>query len=116
MLAAAPCLWPFAARAQQATRSIGLLGATSASEQSQWVAALVQRLRELGWVEGRNLAITYRWANGSTERAAEMAAELVGSKVDVIVTSAGPMVAAAKRATTVVPIVFATAADPVGAG
>jgi putative ABC transport system substrate-binding protein len=75
----------------------------------------VRRLRELGWIEGRNVAIEYRWAEGREERYAEMAAELVRRKVDVIVTS-GSATLAAKQTTSVIPIVFALAADPVGAG
>jgi len=110
--------WPLAARAQQAAKvpTIGFMGAGSASLQSQWSAAFLQRLRELGWIEGRTVAIAYRWAEGSYERAAEIAAELVRLKVDVIVTSGTAVVLAAKRATAVVPIVFATAADPLGGG
>jgi len=76
----------------------------------------VQRLRELGWIEGRTIAIDYRWAEGSRERAAEIAAEFVRLKVDVIVTSATVVVIAAKQATSVIPIVFAAASDPVGTG
>ena len=79
------------------------------------LAAFVQRLRELGWIEGRTVAIEYRWAEGRSERFAEIAAEFVRLKVDVIVT-AGGAVAAAKQATSVIPIVFAIAADPVGSG
>ena len=74
----------------------------------------VQRLHELGWNEGRTIAIEYRWAEGREERFAELAAELVRLKVDVIVTSGTPQVLAAKQATSVIPIVFATAGDPVG--
>jgi putative ABC transport system substrate-binding protein len=83
---------------------------------SQWVAAFVQRLRELGWIEGRTIAIEYRWAEGRAERAAEIAAELVQRKVDVIVTSGTAVVVAAMQATSVIPIVFAAAGDPVGTG
>jgi putative tryptophan/tyrosine transport system substrate-binding protein len=83
---------------------------------SQWVAAFVQRLRELGWIEGRTVAIEYRWAEGRSERFAEIAAEFVRLKVDVIVTYATPPVIAAKRATAVVPIVSAVMGDPVGTG
>jgi putative ABC transport system substrate-binding protein len=108
--------WPLAARAEQTPKTIGLLGASSASQQSQWTAAFVQRLRELGWIEGRNVAIEARWAEGSNERAAEFAAELIRRGPDVIVTSGTPIVLAAKRVTTTVPIVFATASDPVGSG
>jgi putative ABC transport system substrate-binding protein len=109
--------WPLAARAQQAGRlpTIGFLGATQSVE-SERVAALQQRLHELGWIEGRTIAIEYRWAEGRNERYAENAAELVGLKVDVIVTSTTPPTVAAKQMTTVIPIVFAAANDPVGTG
>src|SRR5262249_30415532 len=109
--------WPLEARAQQPGKlpTLGFLGAASASSWSPWVAAFLQRLRELGWIEGRNLAIEYRWAEGSSDRAAELAAEFVRRKVDVIVTGGLPAVAV-KQATSVIPIVFAVAADPVGTG
>ncbi len=116
LLGGAAAAWPLAARGQQAAKTIGLLGAVPASQQSPWTDAFLQRLRELGWIEGRTVSIAYRWSEGSNERAAEMAAELVRLKVDVIVTSGTPIVLAAKRATATVPIVFATAADPVGSG
>ena len=80
------------------------------------MAAFVQRLRELGWIEGRTVVIDYRWAEGRTERYAEIAAEFVRLKVDVIVTVGGAAVAAAKQATATIPIVFAGAGDPVGSG
>src|SRR6516164_956007 len=112
----AAAAWPLAARAQPTAKTIGLLGAVSASQQSSWTEAFLQRLRELGWIEGRTVSIAYRWTDGSNERAAEMAAELVRLRVDVIITSGTPTILAAKRATTTVPIVFATAADPVGSG
>ena len=85
-------------------------------QSSQRTAAFVQRLRELGWVDGRNVAIEYRWAEGRSERFAEIAAEFVLLKVDVILTHNTPPVLAAKQATSVIPIVFATAGDPVGTG
>src|SRR5262249_39532483 len=99
---------PLAARAQQAGKlpTIGFLGADPSIE-SKRVAAFVQRLRELGWIDGRNLAIEYRWAEGRNERYAENAAELVRLKVDVIVTVATVPTLAAKQATAVIPIVFA---------
>ena len=101
--------WPLAARAQQAKAAIiGLLGTGTAAAQSQWTAAFVQRMRELGWVEGRNLAIEYRWAEGRTERLAELANDLVRLKVDVVVTHNTPGPLAAKQATSTIPIVFAT--------
>jgi hypothetical protein len=109
--------WPLAAHAQEAAKlpTIGFLVAGTPSSHGQWVAALVQRLRELGWIEGRTVAIEYRWAEGRTERYTEIAAEFVQRKVDVIVTS-GPAVLSAKQATSVIPIVFAVANDPVGTG
>jgi ABC-type uncharacterized transport system substrate-binding protein len=116
--AAAPCaFWPLAAREQQPARpTIGFLGANTALSDSPWITAFVQRLLQLGWSEGRNIAIEVRWAEGRAERAAEIAAEFVRLKVDVIVTEGTPQVIAAKHATSVVPIVFAAAGDPVGAG
>jgi ABC-type uncharacterized transport system substrate-binding protein len=110
--------WPIAAHAQQAGKlpTIGFLGAATPLVASQWVAAFVKRLGELGWIEGRTIAIEYRWAEGRSERFAEIAAEFVGLKVDVIVTWASAPVAAAKQATITIPIVFAAQTDPVGAG
>jgi len=109
--------WSLAARAQTAKLpTIGLWGPTTASVGRQRVAAFVQRLRELGWIEGRTITIEYRWAEGRNERAAEIAAEFVKLKVDVIVAQGTPSVIAAKQATSVIPIVFATVADPVGSG
>ena len=110
--------WPRIARAQQPTKlpTIGFLGSTTLSGQSHWVTAFVQRLRELGWVEGRTMAIEVRWAEGRSERAAEIAAEFVRLKVDVIFTSGGPNVAVAKRATSVIPIVFTATGDPIASG
>jgi ABC-type uncharacterized transport system substrate-binding protein len=110
--------WPIAARAQQAGRlpTIGFLGGQSASAMSHLVTAFVQRLRELGWVDGRNIAIEYRWVEGRNERAAEVAAEFVRLKVDVIVTAGTTNVIAARQATSIIPIVFAAAGDPLGTG
>jgi putative tryptophan/tyrosine transport system substrate-binding protein len=109
--------WTVAARAQTAKLpTIGFLGALSPSAASQWTAAFVQRLRELGWIEGRTVAIEYRWAEGHNARLAEIAAEFVQRKVDVIVTHSAEPVIAAKQATSVIPIVIAAAADPVGTG
>ena len=117
LLGGAAAAWPLAARAQQPAKlpTIGFLGQSTPSAESQWVDAFVQRLRELGWIEGRTVAIEYRWAEGRTERLAEIAAEFVRLKVDVIVTS-GTAVVAAKQATSVIPIVFAVVGDPVGSG
>jgi putative ABC transport system substrate-binding protein len=110
--------WPLAARAQQPAKlpTIGFMGQTTRSAAGEWTAAFVQRLRELGWIDGRNVAIEYRWGEGRSERFAEIAAEFVQLKVDVIVTSGTPQVLAAKQATSVIPIVFATTGDPVGTG
>ena len=95
--------------------TIGYLGTTTTLIQSQWVAAFVQRLRELGWIEGRTITIEVRWAEGHPERYAEIAAEFVRLKVDIIVTLGGAVLAA-KQATSVIPIVFAAANDPLDTG
>jgi ABC-type uncharacterized transport system substrate-binding protein len=117
-LGGATIAWALAARAQQAVKlpTIGLMGSGTAAAQSQWTAAFAQRLKELGWSEGRNVAIDYRWAEGRSERFAESAAEFVRRKVDVILTHNTPPTLAAKQATSAIPIVFATAGDPVGSG
>jgi putative ABC transport system substrate-binding protein len=108
---------PFSARAQQPARipRIGILAAPSASFFSARVEAFRQRLRELGYVEGKNILIEYRYAEGKLERLPDLAAELVRLKVDVIVT-AGTANLAAKKASPTIPIVFAAAGDPVGSG
>ena len=118
LLGGAAAAWPLGARAQELAKlpTIGFLGANTPASQSQWTAAFVQRLRELGWSEGRNIVIAYRWADGRADRSAEIAAEFAQLKVDVIATSGTPMALAAKRATSTTPIVFATAGDPVGTG
>jgi putative ABC transport system substrate-binding protein len=110
--------WPLVARAQQPGRlpTIGYLGGISAVEESRYTAAFLQRLRELGWTEGRNVTIEYRWSDGRTERAAEIADEFVRLKVDVILTSGNEFALVAKLATPIIPIVFALAGDPVGTG
>jgi len=114
----AAVIWPFTADAQRVAKvpTIGFLGQLSESAMSKWTGAFVQQLRELGWVEGRTVAIEYRWAEGRSERFADIAAELVRLKVDVIVTGGTIAILAAKQATSVIPIVFATAGDPVGTG
>jgi hypothetical protein len=116
-LGGAAAAWPLAARAQQPGKlpTIGFLGSTR-SATSEWTTAFVQRLRELGWIDGRNVAIKYRWGEGRNERFAQIAAEFVRLKVDLIVTGATPPTIAAKQATSVIPIVFAVAGDPVGTG
>jgi putative ABC transport system substrate-binding protein len=116
-LLGAAVAWPLAARAQQAGKlpTIGFLGASTSSAWSQWTAAFAQRLRELGWTEGRTVMIEYRWAEGRSERYTEIAAGFVQHNVDVIVT-VGSAVAATKQVTSTIPIVFAIAVDPVGSG
>ena len=108
--------WPIAARAQQPGKlpTIGFLG-VDATVWAPWTAAFVARLRQLGWIEGRTIAIEYRWSEGRPERNAEIAAEFVKLNVNAIVTlgSAGP---ALKKVTSVIPIVFALSTDPVGGG
>ena len=118
MLSGSVACWPLAARAQQPgkLRTIGFLGVASASVWGQWVAAFVQRLRELGWIEGRTVAIEYRWADGRIERFAEIAAEFARLKVDIIVTAGPQAVSAAKQVMPVTPIVFAITGDAVGTG
>jgi ABC-type uncharacterized transport system substrate-binding protein len=117
LLGGAPVAWPLAAGAQQARLpTIGFLGATTPAAESQRLAAFTQRLGELGWIEGHTVAIDVRWAEGRNERMAEIATEFVRHRVDVIVTQGTASIIAAKQATAVIPIVFAAAGDPVGAG
>ena len=106
--------WPARAQVRAGVPTIGFLG-TDAAAWSPWTAAFVDRLRQLGWIDSRTVTIEYRWSQGRAERAAEIAAEFVRLKVEVIVT-AGPNVAIAKQATTVIPIVFALANDPIRSG
>jgi putative ABC transport system substrate-binding protein len=114
VVAGSIAVWPLAARAQQPGKLpiIGFLG-TDASAWSSYTAAFVQRLRELGWIEGRTIAIEYRWSEGRPARNAEIAAEFVRMKVDVIVTNAFAA-SAVKQATSIIPIVFPLGIDPVG--
>jgi ABC-type uncharacterized transport system substrate-binding protein len=116
-LGGAAAAWPLAARAQQGGRlpTIGLLGVGTAAGWIYFTAAFVQRLRDLGWIEGRTVAIEYRWAEGRRERFTEIAAEFVRLKVDVIVTG-GDAAGAARQVTSVIPIVFALGLDPLGSG
>jgi len=108
--------WPLAVDAQQAARlpTIGFLGANPVGF-APWTAAFVARLRELGWIDGRTVTIEYRWSEGHTERYAEIAAEFVRQKVDVIVT-VGSAVPIVKQMAGDIPIVFAVAIDPVRSG
>src|SRR5215475_3829909 len=114
-LLGAAATWPVAARAQQKLPTIGYLGSTARWTESPRDAALLQRLRELGWIEGRTIAIEHRWAENRMERYAEIATEFVRLRVDVIVTF-GTAVPAFKQATSAIPIVFTIDADPVGRG
>jgi putative tryptophan/tyrosine transport system substrate-binding protein len=109
--------WPLAAQAQQGKRvTLGYLGTSTSSTENQRVAALLQRLRDLGWAEGSNLAIEYRWADGRGERFAELAEQFVAMKVDVIVAAGSAAAKAAKDATSVIPIVFPFGGDLVALG
>ena len=116
LLGSAAAAWPLAARAQQAGKLpiIGFLGSDAAGWRP-WTDAFVQRLRELGWIDGRTVAIEYRWSEGRPERSAEIAAEFVRLKPAVIVTNAGS-VSTLKQATSVIPIVFVLAGNPVESG
>jgi ABC-type uncharacterized transport system substrate-binding protein len=118
LLSATAVSWPVAARAEQPVKlaTIGYMGPNSPSVDSYRLPAFVKRLSELGWIEGRTVTIEYRWAEGRSEHLAEIAAEFVQRKVDVIVTAATPPTAAAKQATSTIPIVFAAVGDPVGTG
>ena len=112
-------VWPLAARAQpERMRRIGVLMPADENdpEQKRRLSAFLQRLRELGWIEGRNVAIEYRWAEGRNEPLPEIARDLVRLNVDVIVTSGNEAVRASKQATLVIPIVFTVAGDPLGTG
>jgi putative ABC transport system substrate-binding protein len=117
LLSGGAAAWPLVARAQQPPKpTIGYLGPNARSLDGQRLVAFLERLRDLGWIEGRTIDIEYRWAEGRNDRLAEFAAEFVRRKVNVIVTSATPPTVAAKQATSVIPIVFASVGDPVGAG
>jgi putative tryptophan/tyrosine transport system substrate-binding protein len=110
-------VWPLAARAQPSKKPIvGFLGASTPAAAEQWVTAFAQRLRELGYIDGRSVAIEYRWAEGRNERMAEIAAEFVRAKADVIVAQGTQAALAAKNATSTIPVVFALPGDPVGSG
>ena len=114
LLGGAAAAWPLAARAQQALPTIGLSSPATASVESRAVAAFVQRLHAVGWIEGRAAAIEVRWAEGRSEHAAEIVAKFIRQKVDVMVCR-GTASVLANRATSVIPIVFA-GGDPVGTG
>jgi putative ABC transport system substrate-binding protein len=115
--AGAAASWPLAAHAQQPGKipTIGFLGVSTAAAWERLVGVFKKRLGEHGWIEGRNVVIEQRWAEGRNSRFSEIAAEFVRLNVDVIVT-AGSAVSEVKQATSTIPIVFAIAADPLGAG
>jgi putative tryptophan/tyrosine transport system substrate-binding protein len=114
-IAASAATWPLAARAQTGKLpTIGFLGSDAPSWTS-WTAAFAERLRQLGWIDGRTIVIEYRWSEGRPERVAEVAGEFARQKVDVIITYGGAA-AAFKQAIPDIPIVFALAVDPVGGG
>src|ERR1700722_14232185 len=107
-------IWPLAAHAQQAAKLpiIGFLGPITPSSQREWTDAFVQSIGQHGWIDGRTVAIEYRWGEGRSERLAEYAAEFVRLKVGVIVTAGTAAVIAAKQSTSVIPIAFGTAGGP----
>jgi putative tryptophan/tyrosine transport system substrate-binding protein len=108
--------WPLVARAQGKTPRVGFMGNSTAALEANLVASFREGLRELGYEEGRNIAIDYRWADGQYERFAALVAELVAAKVDVIVTAGTPAALAVKKATNIVPLVMVAVGDPVGTG
>jgi putative ABC transport system substrate-binding protein len=115
--AAASASWPFAAHAQQPKAArVGFLGLVSPSSHAPRVAALRAGLRDLGWVEGRNIVIEFRWAEGNYQRLPALAEELVGLNVDVLVTHGAAGALAAKNATSTVPIVITAVGDMVALG
>jgi putative tryptophan/tyrosine transport system substrate-binding protein len=111
-------VWPLAARAQQAGKLpiIGYMGQGTPAAEAKRVVAFVGRLRELSWIEGRTVVIEYRWTEGRSDPAVDIAGEFARRKIDIIVTSGTPLITAAKQATTSIPIVFTAAGDPVGSG
>jgi ABC-type uncharacterized transport system substrate-binding protein len=118
LLGGAAAAWPLTARAQQLSKRpiIGILGPGNPASHGQFVSAFVQRLRQLGWLDGNNATVVYRWTENRNERAAEIAAEYAKLPVDLIFTSSPANVLAAKQATSTIPIVFAAASDPVAVG
>ena len=118
LVGAAAAAWPITARAQRSStmRHIGFLGPLSEQTQLQWTTAFLKGLRDHGWIEGTTISIDYRWAEGRSDRLAELTAELVQRNVGVIVTVGTEQTLAVKQATASIPIVFAAAGDPVGTG
>ena len=118
LVGGAAAAWPLAAFAQQSGQLpiIGYMGQGTPAAEAKRVAAFVERLRERGWIEGRTVVIEFRWTDGRSDLAADIAAEFARRKVDIIVTSGTPLIVAAKQATATIPIVFSAAGDPVGSG
>src|SRR5262252_7037363 len=116
LFAGAVAAWPLAVRAEEATPVIGFLGALSETQSGPLLAMFRRGLREVGFVEGQNVAIEYRWANGQYDRLPAMAGELLRRPVNLIAAQAPPAALAARAATTTIPIVFAVGVDPVAAG
>src|ERR1700722_11976638 len=118
VLGSAAAAWPLAARAQQPDKifHIGLLSPFTAADTAQWYRPFLQGLHDLGWVDGKNIVLEYRYADGKSERLPDLVADLVRRKVDVIVTSVSNDSLAAKNATTKIPVVMAAAGDPVAIG
>jgi putative ABC transport system substrate-binding protein len=117
LLGGAAAAWPLAARAQQARPpTIGYLGATNSAAEKSRTDAFVQRLAELGWIEGHTVAIEYRWGESRIERFPEIAADLVQLRVDIILVTSTAATLACKQATAVIPIVFPLTGDPLGTG
>ena len=116
LLGGAAAAWPLAARAQSKIPRIGFMGNSTAALEANLVDAFREGLRELGYEEGRNIVIEYRWADGKYERFPALVAELIAAKVEVIVTAGTPAALAVKKATTTVPLVMVAVGDPVGTG
>ena len=112
----AAATWSLAARAQEKIPRVGFMGNSTAALEANLVGAFREGLRELGYEEGRNIVIEYRWADGQYERFPALVAELIAAKVDVIVTAGTPAALAVKKTTTTVPLVMVAVGDPVGTG
>lgn len=116
LLGGAAIGWPHAARAQRKIPRVGYMGNSTAALEANLVGSFREGLRDLGYEEGRNIIIEYRWANGQYERFPALVAELIAAKADVIVTAGTPAALAVKKATTTVPLVMVAVGDPVGTG
>jgi putative tryptophan/tyrosine transport system substrate-binding protein len=108
--------WPLAASAQSKIPRIGFMGNSTAALEANLVDAFREGLHELGYEEGRNIVIEYRWADGKYDQFPTLVAELIAAKVDVIVTAGTPAALAVKKATTTVPLIMVAVGDPVGTG